>query len=125
MIRDQEHAITKGMPKKWKHALDELYHGQRGPAENMTILATAFSSPDQKGTGDNEPMLWWIPYGKGRAVTCLLGHVGKNDSEKMPGLRCAGTMNIIERSCEWAATGKVTLPVVENYPTKDTVSLVE
>ncbi len=125
VIRDSEHPITKGMPKEWKHALDELYHGQRGPAEDMTILATAFSSPEQKGTGDNEPMLWWIPYGKGRAVTCLLGHVGKNDSEKMLGLRCAGTMNIIERSCEWAATGKVTLPVVENFPTKDVISLVE
>lgn len=125
VIRDRKHAITKGMPKEWKHAQDELYHGQRGPAENMTILATAFSSPEQKGTGDHEPMLWWIPYGKGRVVTCLLGHVGRNDSGKMPGLRCAGTLNIIERSCEWAATGKVTLSVVKGFPTKDAVSLVE
>ncbi len=125
VIRDAKHPIIKGMPKEWQHSLDELYHGQRGPAENMTILATAYSSLDQKGTGDHEPMLWWIPYGKGRAVTCLLGHVGRNDSDKMLGLRCAGTMNIIERCCEWAATGKVTLPVVANFPTKGVISLVK
>src|ERR1041384_2846887 len=32
VIRDAEHPITKGMPKEWMHAQDELYQGQRGPA---------------------------------------------------------------------------------------------
>lgn len=125
VTRDQEHPITKGMPKEWKHALDELYHGQRGPAENMTILASAYSALEQKGTNANEPMLWWIPYGEGRVVTCLLGHVGRDDAEKMLGLKCVGTMNIIERSCEWATTGKVTLPVAEDFPTKEEVRLLD
>jgi len=125
VVRDGKHPITQGMPAEWLHAKDELYHGQRGPAENMHLLATAFSAPEKKGTGDNEPMLWWIPYGKGRAVTCLLGHVNRNDSVEMPGLRCAGAMNIIERSCEWAATGEVTLPIAKNFPSKEAISLVE
>ena len=55
---------------------DELYHGQRGPAEHMHILATAYSDKAKGGTGTNEPMVWVIPYGKGRVFTTVLGHVG-------------------------------------------------
>jgi hypothetical protein len=50
VIRDGEHPVTKGMPKEWLHAKDELYHGQRGPAEDMHILATAYSAKDKGGT---------------------------------------------------------------------------
>jgi hypothetical protein len=49
-IRDTDHPITKGMPLKWLHTKDELYDRLRGPAENMKVLATAYSSPDHKGT---------------------------------------------------------------------------
>ena len=38
-----DHPITRGMPAEWMHAKDELYHGQRGPAKHMEILATAYS----------------------------------------------------------------------------------
>ena len=55
--RDAEHPVMKGLPKAWMHAEDELYHGQRGPAENMTVLATAMSDKTKGGTGDNEPCL--------------------------------------------------------------------
>src|SRR5262249_15548354 len=41
-VRDAEHPITRGMPAEWMHAKDELYHGQRGPAKGMHILATAY-----------------------------------------------------------------------------------
>ena len=41
-------------------------HGQRGPAERMHILATAYSDKAKGGTGTNEPMIWVIPFGKGR-----------------------------------------------------------
>ena len=69
------HPITQGMPAEWMHAKDELYHGQRGPAEDMEILATAYSDKDKGGTGTNEPMIWVIPYGKGRVFTTVMGHV--------------------------------------------------
>ena len=42
-IRDTEHPITKGLPINWLHGNDELYSLLRGPAENMDILATAYS----------------------------------------------------------------------------------
>ncbi len=116
---DRTHPITEGMPLRWKHTRDELYHGQRGPAENMHVLAIAFSDKNQRGTGLYEPMLWWIPYGKGRCVTCVLGHVGRNANKTTEAMRCVGFLTIVRRSCEWAATDKVTLGIPNTFPTAD------
>lgn len=122
---DSEHPITQGMPERWLHTQDELYHGQRGPAEEMRILAVAFSAQDKGGTGMYEPMLWWIPYDEGRCVTCVLGHVGKGDRDRMPAMKCVGFVTIVQRACEWAATGEVTIEVPENFPTAEQTSTVE
>lgn len=124
-LRDSEHPITKGVPEEWLHTKDELYHGQRGPGEKMNILATAFSAKDKKGTGVHEPMLWWIPVGKGKAVTNVLGHVGRSDATQMPAMKCVGFLTLVARSCEWAATGKVTIPIPDNFPTAEKTSVVE
>jgi uncharacterized protein len=120
VIRDPDHPITKGMPREWMHAKDELYHGQRGPAENMEILASAYSDKEKGGTGANEPMIWVIPYGKGRVFTTVLGHVGGNDTTA---IRDIGFKSVMLRGTEWAATGKVTIPVPANFPTADEVRL--
>lgn len=117
-MRDLEHPITKGMPKTWKHTQDELYHGQRGPAENMQILATAYDDKTQGGTGVHELMLWVIPYGKGKVVTNVMGH------ENGKSLQCVGFVTIMNRTCEWLATGKVTLPIPDNFPTAEKTSSV-
>ncbi len=114
MIRDANHPITSGMPNEWMHARDELYHGQRGPAENMHILATAYSAKEKGGTGTNEPMIWTIPYGKGRVFTTVLGHVSGSD---ITGIRCTGFRTVMLRGTEWAATGKVTIPIPDDFPT--------
>jgi type 1 glutamine amidotransferase len=119
VIRDPDHPITRGMPREWMHAKDELYHGQRGPAENMEILASAFSAREKGGTGTNEPMAWVIPYGKGRVFTTVLGHVG-NDTAA---IRDVGFKTLMLRGTEWAATGKVTIPIPANFPTADEVRL--
>jgi type 1 glutamine amidotransferase len=114
LVRDADHPVTKGMPKEWMHARDELYHGQRGPAENMHILATAFSASDKGGTGAHEPMIWWIPYGKGRVFTTVMGHAMGDD---ITAIRCIGFQAVMARGCEWAATERVTLPLPDNFPT--------
>ena len=98
-----EHPIMKGLPPKWKHASDELYAKLRGPATNLTVIATAFSAPDKAGTGKNEPILMVINYGKGRVFHTVLGHDGRS----MSGI---GFQVTLARGAEWAATGKVTLP---------------
>ena len=113
--RDRQHAVMKGLPAEWMHAKDELYHGQRGPAQEMHILATAYSAPDKGGTGQHEPMVWWIPYGKGRVFTTVMGHADYS-------MKCVGFQTIVSRGAEWAATEKVTLPVPENLPTADETS---
>jgi uncharacterized protein len=98
-----DHPILQGLPAQWKHASDELYAKLRGPAKNLTLLATAFSAPDKGGTGENEPILMTIDYGKGRVFHTVLGH----DRRSMSGL---GFQVTLARGAEWAATGRVTIP---------------
>jgi len=119
--RDNDHPIFKGLPDQWMHASDELYHGQRGPAEDMTVLLTAHSSKESGGTGVSEAILWTIPYGKGTVLTNVMGHWWKND-KKAPALGCAGFQHLFTRSIEWLATGKVTQAKPDDFPTKDAVS---
>jgi type 1 glutamine amidotransferase len=122
VVRDATHPVMQGMPREWMHAQDELYHGQRGPAADMHLLATAYSAKETGGTDAHEPMIWWIPYGKGKVFTTVMGHVG---GEKDPSIRCVGFQTVMCRGCEWAATGKVTLPIPENFPTATEVRLAQ
>jgi type 1 glutamine amidotransferase len=105
------HPITQGMPAKWHHTKDELYHGQRGPAQNMDVLVYGFDDPattQGKGTGQNEPLVYTVSYGKSRVFVNLMGHdAPQTDQPDMIALMTRGT--------EWAATGKVTLPLPENF----------
>jgi hypothetical protein len=121
-VRDPEHPIMKGMPEVWMHPHDELYHGQRGPAENMHVLATAYSDTTYRGTGLNELMVWWIPYGEGKVLTFLPGHHWR-DQEDDRAFRDVGFRIMLNRSLEWLATGKVTLPIPDDFPTADSISL--
>lgn len=102
VIRDPEHPITRGMPRAWMHAKDELYQQLRGPGVNMTILATAFADPQYKGTGRHEPMMMTISFGDGRIFHTPMGD---NDGS----MACVGFITTLLRGTEWAATGKVTL----------------
>ncbi|MGB0766722.1 MAG: ThuA domain-containing protein [Phycisphaeraceae bacterium] len=122
--RDNEHPVFKGLPDKWMHAKDELYHGQRGPAENMTVLLTAYADPKTRGTGVHEPIVWTIPYGDGLVMTNVMGHWWKNMNEG-PALACAGFQTIFARSLEWLATGNVTIDKPDDFPTQDAVSIRE
>lgn len=111
-VRDPEHPIMKGMPASFRHCKDELYDRLRGPAENVTILATAFADKEKKGTGRHEPQLMVIEYGKGRVFHHCLGH---------DVAQCRSLSFIVPflRGTEWAATGKVSIPVPENMPGTD------
>ncbi|WP_248722777.1 ThuA domain-containing protein [Seonamhaeicola sp. ML3] len=115
--REKDHPIMKGLPEEWLHAKDELYERMRGPAKNMTILATAYSdaNEDTKRTGRHEPMLLTINYGNGRIFHSTLGHMDYS-------FECSGFITTFQRGAEWAATGNVTQDIPKDFPTADSTS---
>lgn len=116
VMRDKDHPITKGLPEKWMHASDELYSTMRGPCKNVTLLATAYADPAKRGTGENEPMLLTVDWGKGRIFHTMMGHAGVQ-------MECVGFIVTLQRGTEWAATGKVTqTEIPKDFPTADKTS---
>lgn len=111
VMHDLKHPISKGLPRVWKHAKDELYAKLRGPANIKDLLGYA----ESKLTSENEPLLFTVEYGNGRVFHTALGH-------DVYAMRCVGFAFTLQRGAEWAATGKVTLrKVPENFPTEDEV----
>ncbi len=105
VVRDAEHPVTKGMPASWLHAKDELYDSLRGPAENLAVLATAWSPKTKR----HEPMIMTVDYGKGRVFHTPMGH-------ETYSMECVGFITTFQRGSEWAATGKVTQELPKDFP---------
>ncbi len=114
--RDASNPIMAGMPVAWMHAADELYDTLCGPAQNVDVLASAHSDPNNHGTGEEEPMLMAIRYGKGRVFHTTLGH-------DVAAMQCVGFITTLQRGTEWAANGLVTQPVPPDFPGRDKPSV--
>ena len=123
-VRASDHPVMRGLPPVWMHAIDELYHNMRGPAKNLTVLSSAWSDPEQRGTGLHEPLTWEVGFGKGRVIVTSMGHLWPGGMERgeQDSLRCVGFQTVFARSCEYVATGEVTLPIPEGFPGPDEVS---
>ncbi len=106
MIDEPEHPIMAGLGDFYLN--DELWH-RLDRVEDATILCHAWSSPEQRGTGKDEPMAIVREDGRGRVFFLVPGH----DTVAMsnPAWR-----TLMLRGAEWAATGVVTLPIVEPWP---------
>lgn len=120
--RAPAHPIMAGLPAQWLHAKDELYDRLRGPAQNVTVLASALSTKETGGSGEHEPLLMVIPFGSGRVFHTALGH---NNGKEFNAQKCVGFITTFQRGTEWAATGAVTQKVPKDFPTVDKVSLRE
>jgi len=114
-VREPDHPIVRGLPASWMHQGDELYARLRGPGRNMTVLATAYSDPDNAGSGRHEPQLMVLSYGGGRVFHTTMGH-------DIVALSSVDFVVTLQRGTEWAATGEVTQEVPATFPTADTVS---
>jgi type 1 glutamine amidotransferase len=118
VIREPNHPITKGLPPKFMHVTDELYGWLRGPAKNLTVLATAFAPKDKGGADEHEPLLFTVKYGKGRVFQNALGHTPEQ-------LKSVAFIVPLQRGAEWAASGKVTQGVPDDFPGPDKASVRE
>jgi type 1 glutamine amidotransferase len=116
VVREPNHPVTQGLPPAFMHVKDELYGWLRGPGENLTVLATAFASKEHGGSGEHEPVLFTIQYGKGRVIQNCLGH-------SVEQLSSVSFIVTFQRCVEWAATGKVTQKVPADFPTAEKASV--
>lgn len=135
---DRTHPITQGMREfVWTYN-DDLYANMSfAPDAKIHVLATAHDSsaaydpklagpkyppaaytPDKlkkmQGMDADHPQVWTADYGAGRVFSMTLGHDEVS-------LHFAPLQTLMLRGTEWAATGKVTLPVLEeakDYLTK-------
>ena len=93
-VVDKEHPITAGLSNF--ETDDELYAKLQGTGD-IHVLVQADSDWSKK----TEPLVFTLPYGKGRVVQNAFGHDRK-------ALMTPNVQTIITRGVEWAATGKVT-----------------
>lgn len=103
-ILDREHPVTQGM-KDFQHFKDELY-GKQILHAGAKVLASAFSDKAMGGSGTNEAMIVTVDFGKGRVFHNAMGHDTKPMTDP-------AFISLMLRGTEWAATGKVTIPIPE------------
>lgn len=135
---NRDHPITQGMREfVWTYNDDMYTNMSFAPDAKIEVLATAHDSsasydpkltgpkyplgaytPDKlkamKGMDADHPQVWVSHYGKGRVFSITLGHDEVS-------LHFQPLQTLLLRGTEWAATGEVTLPVLEeakDYPTK-------
>jgi type 1 glutamine amidotransferase len=92
-VTDREHPITKGLPDF--EADDELYAKLEGDSP-VHVLVEADSDWSKR----TEPLAFTVEYGKGRVFHETFGHDGR-------AVRNPSVQKLIQRGCEWAATGAV------------------
>jgi hypothetical protein len=110
-VREPSHPIMRGLPRVWMHGDDELYAHLRGPG-GMTVLATAWSDPDNAGSGRDEPQLMVREHGRGRVFHTTFGH-------DVRALSSVDFVVTLQRGTEWAATGAVAQAVPASFPTAE------
>ncbi len=106
-VKDKTHPVTAGLAGF--EVRDELWH-RMGKQADIHVLCEAFSAIDKGGSGQNEPAVICTEFGKGRSFYNILGH----DATTMQN---AAWQTLMLRGTEWAATGKVTIPVPDELAT--------
>ncbi len=100
-ITDPSQPITHGM--RIFVTDDELWNNTM-VQPGVQSLAAGYSDKATGGSGNDEPILFVRNFGKGRTCALMLGH----DAAAMSDI---GFQTLLRRGTEWAATGRVTIPV--------------
>jgi uncharacterized protein len=113
-IKDPQNPIMSGLKSPLLIRKDELFANLRWqPEGSYDVLATAYDDHSlygardtqaKPGPGKEEPILWTTQFGSGRVFVTALGH-DPQDTEN-PAFQIT-----FLRGTEWAASGKVTIPV--------------
>ena len=106
-VKDKTHPVTTGLADF--EIRDELWH-RMGKQPDIHVLCEAFSASDKGGSGQNEPVVICTEFGKGRCFYNILGH----DATTMQN---AAWQTLMLRGTEWAAIGKVTIPIPDELAT--------
>ncbi len=129
-VTDRDHPVTKGMREYFWTFMDDMYTNMYWhPDAKVHVLATAYDDAanyqqkyagpkypphlytDEKlnnmqGMNAENPQVWTVDYEKGRVFCIALGH-GPDT------IAYDGVKSLILRGTEWAATGDVTIDVLE------------
>ena len=109
VMNDPSHPITRDVPDFW--ITDELYQKMfKFTPTAFTTQMRAFAEGQFGGTGAWEPVLIATRLGKGRGVNFVLGH-------DVHAMRNIAWQTIMLRATQWAATGQVSVPIPEDWPT--------
>ena len=109
MIEDIRHPITRGLSDFY--VFDELWVNA-SENRNFKVLGTASNAELKEMNLENQPSVLVSKYGKGNIFHTTLGHDAR-------ALRNSGLQSLLLRGAEWAATGKVTQPVIQELKTPD------
>ncbi|MFN8242099.1 MAG: ThuA domain-containing protein [Bacteroidales bacterium] len=113
-IRKPDHPVTKGLAVRWVHADDQIINRLRGNGEKIDVLATQFADTSAKGPGREVPVAYTVKREKGRVLVLTMGMTGGDGG---PAMKCSGFITMLQRGAEWAASGEVTQPVPNDFPT--------
>lgn len=103
---DQESPVTKGLQPFWIR--DEFWQSL-SVAPCAKPLASVTPDPAFRGSGKSENILFTTESGGARGFAIFLGH-------DIVAMKNPAWKTLLLRGTEWAATGKVTIPPAEDWP---------
>jgi type 1 glutamine amidotransferase len=119
-VTEPNHPVTEGMPEFIPHYDDDLYVNLEWAADSrVEVLVKGWDNPLRytqvpaewdalPGMGKEHALVWVNRFGEGRVFSTGLGHGPEAASH--PSFR-----GLFVRGAEWAATGKVSLPLPEGF----------
>jgi len=114
-IQKTKNPVTRGMTNFM--TTDELWIEMDQQTGNE-VLCSAFASSSNKGRDRDEPVLICRNQGEGRCFYLVLGH----DVAAMENL---GWKTLMQRGTEWAAKGRVTIPIPAEFKAKVSLVLIK